>query len=172
MDASYSRDCHSDSILHAKISGHIMESEEEMKRGQVFNDDFKQGKKEDSDFLADILLTGHAYHCLWPGNHQTYRDRQTGRQTTWRTKRQSVRQTGRHINWPCDSKLVSKVTCYQSGSRWVGGRVCWLRQSVKQLANQLPDILTYLSADALSSSLMCVNVWLGVTSSASNTLQK
>ena len=58
MDASYSSDCHSDSILHAKISGYIMESEEEMKRGQVFNDDFKQG------FLADVLLTGHAYHCL------------------------------------------------------------------------------------------------------------
>lgn len=56
MDASYSRDCHSDSILHTKISGHIMESEKEMKRGQVFNDDFKQGKTEDSDFLVDVLL--------------------------------------------------------------------------------------------------------------------
>lgn len=82
MDASYSRDCHSDSILHAKISGHIMESEEETKRGQVFNDDFKQVKTEDSEFLIDVLLTGHA--------------NQAGRQRDG--QRQTDRQTGRHIH--------------------------------------------------------------------------
>ena len=40
----------------------------------------------------------------------------------------------------------------------MGGRVRWLGQSVEQSANSLADMLTYLSADALSSSLMWVNV--------------
>jgi len=172
VNASYSDDCHGDSILHTKISGNVMESEEEMKWSQYY---------ESRKYLVMTKTrldrrSRSFWHCYlnWKANQslllaytsvafQPYTDRQTDRQTDRETIRQVDRKTERQ---------VGRQAGRQAGRPIEKQTLCSLGQPVKQSANPLADILTYLSADALSSSLMCVNVWLGVTSSASNTLQK
>ena len=102
-------------------------------------------------------------------------DRQAGRQTDKRQReRTTERQKDRKIERQTD-RTTDRQTDGQMHRQIRPIEKCnfhSLDQPVKQSANPLADILTYLSADALRSSLMCVNVWLGVTSSASSTLQK